>query len=195
MENVLADINNVVGVWGSMACNSDGEILSGAIPDEFRGYNLPEIARTIAQTMNGLALVAGKHAIGLDLHYAGGRIVSRNVRGGCLTVLCEREVNLPLLNMALDGATKEVRGQLESMKPSSRRLETTLQAQLITAIEQVLGEHAERVTSVIEAAGSSHDSLINAVKKVEGMTRLFIDSKRAEGLARRMNEILSQGRS
>ena len=60
MENVLKDINAVVGVTGSFVCNGEGQVSASALPDLFDETILSTVGRTMAQTMAGLAIARRK---------------------------------------------------------------------------------------------------------------------------------------
>ena len=61
MENILKDVNAVVGVTGSFLCNEDGQVLSRLMPSVFDNQMLSNVSRTMAQTVAGLKLLAQKN--------------------------------------------------------------------------------------------------------------------------------------
>jgi predicted regulator of Ras-like GTPase activity (Roadblock/LC7/MglB family) len=56
MEDILKNINVVVGVTGSFVCNGEGQVLASALSDLFDETILSTVGRTMAQTMAGLAI-------------------------------------------------------------------------------------------------------------------------------------------
>jgi predicted regulator of Ras-like GTPase activity (Roadblock/LC7/MglB family) len=65
MEDILKDINAVMGVTGSFVCNGEGQVLASALPELFDKTILSTVGRTMAQTMAGLA-IARRRKIGDD---------------------------------------------------------------------------------------------------------------------------------
>ena len=65
MEDILKDINTVVGVRGSFVCNGKGQVLASTPPALFDQTILSTVGRTIAQTTAGLA-TARRRKIGDD---------------------------------------------------------------------------------------------------------------------------------
>jgi len=56
MEDILKDINAVMGVTGSFVCNGEGQVLASALSDLFDETTLSTVGRPMAQTMAGLAI-------------------------------------------------------------------------------------------------------------------------------------------
>ena len=55
MEDILKNINVMVGVTGSFVCKGEGQVLASALPELFDETTLSTVGRTMAQTMAGLA--------------------------------------------------------------------------------------------------------------------------------------------
>lgn len=116
MEEILKELNKVVGVRGSFVCSSDGEILARAVPDEWRNPQLAEAAHVASQTFQALQS-AGQRSKEFDLIFAEGRLLLRNLRGGLLVIHCARNVNLPLLNLSTSSAIKKLGTEMKAASP------------------------------------------------------------------------------
>lgn len=117
MENILKDINAVVGVTGSFVCNEDGQVLSRSMPSVFDDQMLSNVSRTMAQTVAGLKIAQQSEVGDIDLLYNDGRLVVKDVGEGCLCILCVKRINVPLLNLTANVAAKKLRGQLKEAEP------------------------------------------------------------------------------
>ena len=78
MENILKDINSVVGVTGSFVCDDEGQVLAKLLPAVFDDMMLSPVGRTMAQTMAGLRLARRRKVSDLDIVYHEGRLVVKN---------------------------------------------------------------------------------------------------------------------
>ena len=114
MENILKDINAVVGVTGSFVCDDEGQILVGLPPGVFDEASLSSVGRTVAQTIAGLEMARRRKMDGLDLVYLEGRLVVKNLRGGHLCILCAPTINVPLLNLTADVAARKLAAQIKA---------------------------------------------------------------------------------
>ena len=111
MESALQEINAVAGVNGSFACISNGQVISQAMPDSFDSARLTALARLATQTFNALEL-SRQHVTEVDLVFEQQRLALKNLRGGILVILCERNINLPLLNMIANNAIESLAASL-----------------------------------------------------------------------------------
>jgi len=117
MERILEDINAVVGVTGSFVCDSDGTLVACALPSVFDEASFLPAARTILQTIEGLETTRRRRVHELDLVFREGRMVVKNLRVGCLYVLCVRTINVPLLNLTANVAAKKLTEVLKEKEP------------------------------------------------------------------------------
>ena len=107
METLLAKLNAVPGVVGSMICDPEGRVLGQSFPPAFDVARLGEAAAVLADGAVGLESVTGP--IGLvDLRYGNARIVARPMPEGLLLLLCSRAVNLQLLLIEASVAGKRL---------------------------------------------------------------------------------------
>lgn len=117
MEDILRDINAVVGVTGSFVCDTEGQVLAQALPDAFDAGVLSPVGRTLAQTIAGLETTNRRKVGDIDLLYGGGRLIVKNLGVGCLCVLCVRRINVPLLNLTANVAAKKLSEKLKEARP------------------------------------------------------------------------------
>jgi predicted regulator of Ras-like GTPase activity (Roadblock/LC7/MglB family) len=171
MENILKDINAVAGVTGCFVCNSEGQVLASALPSVFDETILSTVGRTMTQTMAGLAIARRRKIVDIDLVYEQGRLIAKNLRDGCLCILCVRNINLPLLNLTADVAAKKLAAGLKGEvkeKPLSRReakvpagqpVEAAFLGQLEQELARAIGPMAALVIDEgLEALGESRES-------------------------------------
>ncbi|TKJ31305.1 MAG: hypothetical protein CEE40_02005 [Chloroflexi bacterium B3_Chlor] len=122
MEKILQDINAVVGVTGSFVCDPEGRLVARALPSVFDEATFLPAARTILQTIDGLETTRRRRVHELDLVFGEGRMVVKNLRVGCLYILCVRTVNVPLLNLTANVAARklsEILKEREAPVPSA----------------------------------------------------------------------------
>ena len=99
MHDVLAQLNAVPGVIGSLVSDREGQLLAHAFPSSFDAGRLERAAAVLAERQPALDTVLGK--VGLaDFRYAGARVVVKGIGGGRLVFLCAPAVNLPFLGMS-----------------------------------------------------------------------------------------------
>ena len=114
MQEVLQDINTVVGVTGSFVCDVDGQVLTKQLPEIFDDNLLTPVGQALAQTIAGLELTRRRKVSDLDLLYRDGRLMVKNLRVGYLCILCVPNVNVPLLNLAATRANKMLVAQIKA---------------------------------------------------------------------------------
>jgi predicted regulator of Ras-like GTPase activity (Roadblock/LC7/MglB family) len=117
MERILEDINAVVGVTGSFVCNAEGTLVARALPSVFDDASFLPSARTILQTIEGLETTRRRRVHELDLVFREGRMVVKNLRVGCLYILCVRTINVPLLNLTANVAARKLTEVLKEKEP------------------------------------------------------------------------------
>ena len=130
MQELLRNINAVVGVSGSFVCSTDGEVLASVLPGTLDHAMLSVVARTAAQTMAGLQTVRKRKIKDIDLLFAEGRVIVRGLRGGSLCILCAQRVNVPLVNLTADVAAKKIAARLHERAQGQAEVESRAQAQV-----------------------------------------------------------------
>ena len=112
METVLKEINAVLGVIGAFVCLPDGGLAAAAMPNGFESTRLAMAAQVASQTFNSLE-TSGQRIVEMDLLFDQNRLVLKNLRGGVLSILCVRNINLPLLNLTANVAAKKIAAELK----------------------------------------------------------------------------------
>jgi predicted regulator of Ras-like GTPase activity (Roadblock/LC7/MglB family) len=144
MEQVLGDINAVAGVKGSFVCDSNGAVVAQALPASFDEAGVSPAARTLMQTIEGLETTRRRKVQQLDIVFHDARMVVKNLRVGCLYVLCARNINVPLLDLTANLAAKKLTEMLKEA-PGPAVLKTAAAA---------LGEEEEQPAVLEEAVAS-----------------------------------------
>lgn len=134
MERILQDVNAVVGVTGSFVCDGEGKVLARVLPSVFDGATLSTVTRIASQTVAGLETARRRKVTDLDLVYGDGRLVVKNLRDGCLCILCVRNINVPLLNLTANLAARKLSERIER-SPKGRGAEM-----VATPVETLLVE-------------------------------------------------------
>lgn len=116
MEQILKDINAVVGVTGTFVCDDEGQILAKALPSVFDEALLSPVGRTMAQTIAGLKITRRRKVGDIDLLFDQGRLIVKSVGDGCLCILCVHRINVPLLNLTANLAARKLQGKMKEAK-------------------------------------------------------------------------------
>ncbi len=108
MIDILEDINAVTGVTGCFVCGTRGELLATSLPTNLDDRAVAVAARSAALAMSGVRRVRRLTVREVSLHYVQGRLIVKNLRHGCLCILCVPRVNVALLNLTVDVAVKKL---------------------------------------------------------------------------------------
>ena len=198
MEDILKDINAVVGVTGSFVCNGEGQMSASALPDLFDEAILSTVGRTIAQTMAGLATARRRKIGDIDLVYDQGRLIAKNLREGCLCILCVRNINVPLLNLTANVAAQKLRQLIKTGKDEVKQaaeVKPPPVAKLRQIAQEILGETGGvLLDSELIKAGlaeeASWEELANMLPAFEKAAAVFISSTRARKMVELMQALL-----
>jgi predicted regulator of Ras-like GTPase activity (Roadblock/LC7/MglB family) len=197
MESILKDITAVVGVTGCFVCNSEGQVLASALPELFDETILSTVGQTTAQTVAGLATARRRKVGDMDLLYREGRVITKNLGKNCLCILCVRNINVPLLNLTANLATRKLTERLKAPSlaktevkapsrprvPSKLTVDGTFFAQMEHELTKVMGPVApliidDEVAALDADKGSfPRDRVIELVEKVS--TEIADEDKRA----------------
>jgi predicted regulator of Ras-like GTPase activity (Roadblock/LC7/MglB family) len=110
MKEGLQEINELEGVWGSLICDNQGEIIASAPPPGFEQSGLEEISRLCVETLSdGSEYIPGlgemvffyqqKHLFVLDLK----KVV--------MIVFCTPKIDISLLRMSINVVTSRWEGE------------------------------------------------------------------------------------
>jgi hypothetical protein len=187
-QEFLNELTALVGVHGAFLFDSQGGIKLYSSPIKLAPERGLALARTLARALTGLSTVQRANKISLDLVYDEGWIVVQGLQDGGLCILCDRQMNVSLLNLTLEQGLQTL-DQSQAAKPKSDRT-----SELKHIAEEMLGEHAQKIINILESAGSDQADLLRAIDQVENMTRMFIDKRLAGQMAQQMREhILKTG--
>ena len=160
MEDILKDINAVVGVTGCFICNDDGQVLVSALPELFDETLLSTVGRTMAQTMAGLAIARRRKIGDIDLVYDQGRLITKNLGEGCLCIFCVRNINVPLLNLTANVAAKKLKVRIaERKEPESSEAAPGGLAEALPAMSDFI----EQLVEELGDKGFGRDDLLKVV--------------------------------
>jgi len=107
MDTVLAQLNGVPGVVGSLVCDAEGRVLSQAFPPLFDASLLGEAATALADSVVGLEMMTGAVNV-LDFRFADSRVVVKPLSGAMLVMLCAKSINVQMLHISASVATKKL---------------------------------------------------------------------------------------
>jgi predicted regulator of Ras-like GTPase activity (Roadblock/LC7/MglB family) len=189
MELVLHELTTLPGVCAAFLGNTEGTVLAAINRGGEAGINPSAPVRSLARTLAGLRSLRQTRALEIDLVFQQGRVLMRTLQDNFLAVLCERQLNLPLLTMALDEAVQRLGDNSAEGLIGRESGSNEIQA-LVRIAHEVLGKRAGKVIEVLESSNGSREELSAAIKRAEEITRLFIDSRNAKEMAQRMRTAL-----
>lgn len=189
MELILHELTTLPGVRAAFLGDAEGTVLAAGSRAGEKKTDPTMPVRSLARTLAGLRSVRRSSTLELDLVFQQGRVLMRTLKDSFLAVLCERQLNLPLLTMALDEAVQRLGDASEGVVPGKGSASADVQA-MIRIAQDVLGERAGKVIELLEGSDGSRDELSVAIERAEEITRLFIDSRNAKEMARRMRAAL-----
>ncbi|TEU17853.1 MAG: roadblock/LC7 domain-containing protein [Anaerolineales bacterium] len=161
MEDILNDINAVVGVTGCFICNGEGQVSASALPDLFDETILSAVGRTMVQTITGMATAHRRKIGDIDLVYGQGRLIAENLGEGCLCILCVRKINVPLLNLTANVAAKKLKAKI-AKKEEPERTEAA-PGELPEAL-RAMSDFIEQLMEELGDKGFGRDDLLKIVE-------------------------------
>ena len=93
--------------------------MAQALPSPFDETMLLPAARTMLQTIEGLETTRRRRIHELDIVFHDARMVVKNLRVGCLYVVCARNINVPLLNLTANVAARKITDMLKTAHPAA----------------------------------------------------------------------------
>ena len=187
VQDYLNQLATLIGVQGAFIFDQQGTIKQYSTPMKVSLDQGVALARSLSRTLTGLSTVHSSNLIDIDLVYGEGRLVVKGFEQGGLCVICERQANYSLLNITLEQGLGSIR---KGPTQSSRTESPPVVERLVSIAEDMLGEHAPKVISILESAGSNPEALEKAIQQAETMTRMFIDKDQAGEMAERMRSVL-----
>jgi predicted regulator of Ras-like GTPase activity (Roadblock/LC7/MglB family) len=101
MKAGLQEINGTAGVWGSLLCNNQGEVIENLSPPALNKSTLENISRHVVE----LIARVGNSLSGLNeivLHYQERKVFAVDLEQALLVVICTPSVDIPLLRMSVN---------------------------------------------------------------------------------------------
>jgi predicted regulator of Ras-like GTPase activity (Roadblock/LC7/MglB family) len=190
-SGILEALAAQIGIRGAFIFDSEGMLQAATAGETTFGFDLEVSGRAFDRILTGLSSQSHGKFMDLDLVYHDGRVLLRTFEGGFLAILCDRQVNLPLLTLSIEDAVRHLRqpgGKSSGWGPDA---ETEDETQVLIQIARAeLGQHASKVIELLEAARGSTESLSAAIDRAQKITRLFIDRQKADDMARKMRAAL-----
>jgi len=113
MDELLRDLNGVVGVQGAYVFDTDGKVLASNMPSQLSEGALETVGRTFSRTLEALRVARRRKVQDLDLLYEGGRLVVKNLGEGCLVLQCTPSINVPLLNLTANVVARKLQERIK----------------------------------------------------------------------------------
>jgi len=113
LNKALTDLNKVAKVFGSFVNNDNDELIAYNMPDEFTPDMLKEAGRISLQGFQGIEST-GYAVKRIDLEYGKYRLINSRIDGGIISVLCSKNISLPLLNLTFNVISKKIQAALNS---------------------------------------------------------------------------------
>ena len=110
MQDVLHNINSVGGVMGCAVFSQRGDVLAHAFPALIDADSLKKAAALTLECAHGLQISECLDI--LDMRYADGRVVVKKFPGAMLFLLCAKNINLQVLAITLNLASKKLEAKL-----------------------------------------------------------------------------------
>ena len=101
MKAGLQEINGTVGVWGSLLCNNQGEIIENLSPPALNSSTLENISRHVVELLS----YAADNLAGLEevvFHFQERKVLAVDLQQAVLLVICTHSVDIPLLRMSVN---------------------------------------------------------------------------------------------
>ncbi len=115
MKDGLREINELTGVWGSLICNNQGEVIMNATPPGLNKSALENITQHIIE----LVSTAGDQIENLSetvLYYSQKKLFIVDLEKAVLVVICTSSVDISLLRMIVNGIRMQWDGDVKVQK-------------------------------------------------------------------------------
>lgn len=191
----LQQLAAIPGVVGSLVFAGGGQVVASQFPPVFDASGLDRLARQLAADAFFPEWVSGEGGA-VELRYADGTVLVRSLDGSWLLVLCTTQANPQLLSMSLTQVVRKLRAappapaQAEPPRAAPAAPPPSALERLRAVVKAELGDHAPQALEILAAAGEKPKDLRRAAGDVEKLTKLFISTKKAGEIARKMKDIL-----
>jgi predicted regulator of Ras-like GTPase activity (Roadblock/LC7/MglB family) len=104
MKNSLLEINELIGVWGSLVCNNQAEIISSVPPADLNMAALENITRHCVELLSprSVSVQDFNEAV---IHFQQRKIFILDLEQVILIVLCTPSIDISLLRMTINVIT------------------------------------------------------------------------------------------
>lgn len=110
MQKILQQLNQEVGVKGSMVITSDGLVVISELSEELDEEIVAAMASsTIKYTKQSLKLLGTEKFDRLILTATYGRIVFIDIELACLLVVTDKKINIDFTLLEIDGAAQRLK--------------------------------------------------------------------------------------
>lgn len=104
MKQGLQEINNLDGVWGSMVCSNQGEIISSAPPSGIEPSELEEISHLCVETLSdGSEFIEGLGE--MTFFYQQKHLFVLDLKNAVMIVFCTPSIDVSLLRLTINLVT------------------------------------------------------------------------------------------
>lgn len=120
MKEGLVEINQLVGIWGSLICNNQGEIILGNSPPRLNKSALENINRNAISMFNSVngSMPGISEAV---LHYQERKLFVLDLEKIFLIVFCTPSVDISLLRMTVNILLSRWEGDPKVQKEINKR--------------------------------------------------------------------------
>ena len=101
MKEDLREINELVGAWGSLICNNQGEIIQGNTPPGLTKPTLENINRNVISMFTSVS-ESSQEISEAVLHYSEKKLFVLDLEKAFLIVICTPSVDISLLRMTVN---------------------------------------------------------------------------------------------
>ncbi len=113
MDELLRDLNGVVGVQGAYVFDTDGKVLASNMPSQLPEGALETVGRTFSRTLEALRVARRRKVQDMDVLYESGRLLVKNLGEGCLVLQCTPSINVPLLNLTANVVARKLQERIK----------------------------------------------------------------------------------
>ena len=138
LEELLREANTIPGVEGSFLLDENGVVQASTLPARYPAESLASAARIAARALG--ALEASRRRVQeVEMVFAEGRLILRRIPAGYLGICCARQINRPLLDLALNPVIRSLTTALKE-RPSAPRRPRASTPRLSTVTQDLVKE-------------------------------------------------------
>ena len=120
MKDGLNEINELIGTWGSLICNNQGEIIQSLTPAGLNKSSLENISRNVISMFT----TAGDSMQGISevvIHYSQKKLFVVDLEKAFLVVICTPSIDISLLRMVVNVVLTRWEGDSRVKKELEKR--------------------------------------------------------------------------